>query len=77
LEFAAQPDDESLNRLIRSLDGAQDVRREKDFYLIDSTQDLRTDLAKAALEDGYALCLVRERGGDLDDIYRSYFARRE
>lgn len=77
LEFAAQPDDENLNRLIRSQDGVQDVRREKDFYLIDSTLDIRTDLAKAAMESGYSLCLVRERIGDLDDIYRSYFARRE
>ena len=77
LEFAAQPDDENLNRLIRAQDGVQDVRREKAFYLIDSMRDIRTDLAKAALESGYSLCLVRERIGDLDDIYRSYFARRE
>lgn len=75
LEFAADPDNEGLEKLVGSLDGVTEIRREKEMYLIYSGKDLRGQLAGAAVNNGYTLMHLKQRGGDLDEIYRLYFAK--
>ena len=74
-EFAAKPDDEGLEKLIRSVPGVEEVAREKGLYIVSASSDVRNELAGAAIGKGYALENIRQHGGDLDDIYRQYFTK--
>lgn len=75
LEFAAFPDNEGLEKLVSSFDGVHEIHKEKEIYLIYSTNDLRGKISAAAVQNGYTLTHLRQRGGDLDEIYRLYFAK--
>lgn len=75
LEFAATPNDEKLAGLIKSIDGVDEVERENESFLIHSTRDIRSDLTRTACGGGYDIMHMRQQGGDLDEIYRMYFAK--
>ncbi len=75
IEFGAKPHDEALGELLRAVPGVEDVRRERETYIVRAQSDVRNELASAAMGKGYSLELVRKHGGDLDDIYRMYFGK--
>jgi ABC-2 type transport system ATP-binding protein len=75
IEFSAYPDNEELVELIKSIHGVKEVKREKDMFLINSAEDIRSILSSQAVRKGYSLSHLRLRGGDLDDIYRRYFSK--
>ena len=77
LEAAAFPDDSGFEELLRSLGNVEQVERSGDFYVVHSRADLCRELNRRALETGYTLRHLRQRGNDLDEIYRRYFEKGE
>ncbi len=75
IEFGAAPDNGELESLIRSIPGVMQMKKEKNMYVIRSETDIRSQLAGEALRKGFSLEHLKMRGGDLDDIYRRYFAK--
>ena len=55
----------------------EQVERSGDFYVVQSRADLCRELNRRALEKGYTLRHLRQRGNDLDEIYRRYFEKGE
>ena len=77
LEAVAFPDDSGFEELLRSLGNVEQVERSGDFYVVHSRADLCRELNRRALEKGYTLRHLRQRGNDLDEIYRRYFEKGE
>ena len=77
LEAAAFPDDSGFEELLRNLGNVEQVERTGDFYVVHSRSDLCRELNRRALEKGYTLRHLRQRGNDLDEIYRRYFEKGE
>lgn len=77
LEAAAFPDDSGFEELLRSLGNVEQVERTGDFYVVHSRSDPCRELNRRALEKGYTLRHLRQRGNDLDEIYRRYFEKGE
>lgn len=75
LEAAALPDDGGFKELLEQLGNVETVERNGEFYVIHSRSDLTRELNRRALERGYSLCHLRQRGNDLDEIYRRYFEK--
>lgn len=77
LETAAIPDDPGFQTLLEQMDNVEEVTRTGDFYVVHSRSDLCRELNRKALDEGYTLCHLRQRGNDLDEIYRRYFEKGE
>jgi ABC-2 type transport system ATP-binding protein len=75
LEFAATPDDAALMDILASIGGISGLHREKEYYLIHSDSDVRSAVIQAAISKGYSPTHLKQRGDDLDEIYRLYFAK--
>ncbi len=76
LELGADPLDDRLTGLLREIDGVRDVTRGgEDLLIIQSGTDIRTAAAQVLLNNGYRLLHLRQRGNDLDEIYRRYFEK--
>ena len=77
LEVEASPMDDRFLGFITGLEGVRDVSGEGARMLIHSDRDLRKDVTAFLGTNGYELLLLRQKGGDLDEIYSSYFAQAE
>ena len=77
LELAAEPDNEALMQLLTDMQGVDDVRREGDLIIVRSGQDLRRRATVELAANGFTLLQLRQKGGDLDEIYSRYFERAE
>ncbi|MCD8122864.1 MAG: ABC transporter ATP-binding protein [Clostridiales bacterium] len=75
LEVAGLPDNDGLRTLLEHLGNVDAVEREGEYYLVRSRFDLRRELMRRFLSEGYTLTHLRQRGSDLDEIYRRYFER--
>lgn len=75
LEAAAQPDDAGFRDLLEELGNVDSVKREGEVYYVRSRFDLKRELLRRTLKSGYTLTHLRQRGSDLDEIYRRYFER--
>lgn len=75
LEAAALPDDAGFRKLLEELGNVDSVEREGEVYCVRSRFDLKRELLRRSLEAGYTLTHLRQRGSDLDEIYRRYFER--
>lgn len=75
LEAAAQPDDAGFRDLLEELGNVDSVKREGEVYCVRSRFDLKRELLRRTLKSGYTLTHLRQRGSDLDEIYRRYFER--
>ena len=75
LETAAVPDDGGFNALLNDLGNVRQVERQGDVYVVRSRNDVRRELLRRSLDQGYTLSHLRLRGGDLDEIYRRYFEK--
>lgn len=77
LELAAEPDNDALVRLMSRMDGVESVDREGELLIIRSHEDLRRRATLELAANGYTLLQLRQKGGDLDEIYSRYFERAE
>ena len=75
VELRAEPDTRELGELIRNTDEAEEVLYDRGMYTVISKTDIRQKLVRSLSDNGFSLMHLRIRGGDLDDIYRRYFAR--
>ncbi len=75
LEVAGLPDNEGLRVLLERMGNVDTVEREGEYYLVRSRFDLRRELMRRFLSEGYTLTHLRQRGSDLDEIYRRYFEK--
>ena len=72
-EIQAEPMDERLPQLLESIEKVKAVNREGQSLIIDSTEDIRKEMGRRLVEQGYALLGLKQKGGELDEIYRQYF----
>lgn len=77
LEVAGMPDDPGFKKLLQGLGNVDSVEREGEFYCVRSRFDLKRELLRKTLDAGYTLTHLRQRGSDLDEIYRRYFEKEE
>ena len=78
LVFSADPMDDKLVSFAGTLPGVTGINSERKGYLtIESEKDLRKDLTAFLGANGYAISEFRQKGGDLDEIYESYFKKAE
>ena len=75
LETAAIPDDGGFEAVLKSLGNVRQVEHQGEFYVVRSSCDVRRELLRKSLDQGYTLSHLRQRGGDLDEIYRRYFEK--
>lgn len=75
LEVAALPDDAGFKTLLEEMGNADSVEREGEAYCVRSRFDLKRELLRKSLDAGYTLTHLRQRGSDLDEIYRRYFEK--
>lgn len=75
LEAAAFPDDFKFKELLTGIGNVNEVEREGDFYVVRSKSDIKRELLRKCLDAGYTLQHMRQRGNDLDEIYRRYFEK--
>ena len=77
LETAAVPNDGGFEPLLRQLGNVERVEHTGEYYVIYSRTDLRRELIRKSLQGGYTISHLRQRGSDLDEIYRRYFEKGE
>ncbi len=76
LDVMAQPLTPELHDLIRAQKEVTSLTWDADGLMhIESRKDIHRQLMKLLLEKGYDVTLLRQRGGDLDEIYRRYFEK--
>ena len=76
LDVMAQPLTPELHDLIRAQKEVTSLTWDADGLMhIESRKDIHRQLVKLLLEKGYDVTLLRQRGGDLDEIYRRYFEK--
>ena len=73
LEVEAAPMDDKLLGFFSGLAGVKNISKEGERMLIRSDRDLRKDVTAFLGTHGYSLLHLRQKGGDLDEIYSSYF----
>lgn len=73
VEVSALPDNEEFKELLENLGNVRKIEREGDVYIVHSGSDIKRPLLRSCLEHGYTLTHLRQRGSDLDEIYRTYF----
>ena len=72
----AEPADEKLHPLIRSMEEVESLTTDADGLMhIESKCDIHQALTRMLMEHGYDISLLRQRGGDLDEIYRRFFEK--
>lgn len=77
LELSVRPCDDRFLGFLGALDGVGEIEKEGDKLVIQSSRDLRQDITGFLIPNGYALLHLRQKGGDLDEIYRCYFEKAE
>ena len=77
LELAAEPDNDALVQLMSRMEGVDSVEREGELLIVRSREDLRRKATLALAANGYTLLQLRQKGGDLDEIYSRYFEKAE
>lgn len=76
LEILTEPCDQPLLERLSTLDGVQSVERDPSGQVcIQSARDVRRAVTALLVERGYTLLQLRQKGGDLDEIYRKYFEK--
>lgn len=75
LELDAEPRGSQLESLLAKMEHVREVKQENETLLIRSDADIRGSVMKALLDNGFSPLLLRQRSGDLDEIYRRYFEK--
>lgn len=77
LETAVHPCDDKFLGFLHSMQGVKSIEKEGETFLVQSDRDLRKEITAFLGKNDYTLLLLRQKGGDLDEIYRSYFEKAE
>ncbi|MCR5716700.1 MAG: ABC transporter ATP-binding protein, partial [Lachnospiraceae bacterium] len=77
LELSAEPDDGVLEPMLKKIPGVEQVEKEGDLYIIRSGMDLRRQVVMQLAANGFTILQLRQKGGDLDEIYSRYFEAAE
>ncbi len=77
LEIAANPCDDRFLSFLNSMDGIKGIEKEGDKFIVQSSHDLRKEVTAFLGSNDYTLLHLRQKGGDLDEIYRCYFEKAE
>lgn len=75
LEILTEPCDQLLLEQISALQGVHSVEREAGLVRIQSDRDVRRAVTALLVERDYTLLQMRQKGGDLDEIYQKYFEK--
>lgn len=76
LDLQVENEDEKLTRLLLELPGVSRITPDADGLLhLESTQDVRREVTRVLAENSYLIRQLKQRGGDLDEIYRRYFEK--
>lgn len=75
LELAISPCSEETIRTIRDYPEVRTIAQEENVLIIDSSSDIRKKLTEFLGSSGCTILQLRQKGGDLDEIYRLYFER--
>lgn len=73
LELKATPYDEKLSSTCEAIDGVCEVSWDNDLILLKCRKDIREDLVRELLANGYCPTHLSLRGVSLDSIYLRYF----
>lgn len=77
LELEAEPNNPALLQLLGNMEGVESIEREGELLIIHSHEDLRKRATLELAANGYTLLQLRQKGGDLDEIYSRYFEKAE
>lgn len=77
LETEVYPDNIGFKRLTEALPGVLSVEREGEYWMIRSDKDIRRDIQELCIREQYIIKRLRQREGDLDEIYHRYFEKTE
>lgn len=77
LETEVSPCDDRFLGFLNTLEGVTGIEKEGDRFLIQSGRDLRKEITAFLGTHDYTLLHLRQKGGDLDEIYRCYFEKAE
>ncbi len=77
MEIEAEPLDDRFLGYIYGLEGMTNIEKEGTRFVISSTKDLRQEVTQFLGTNGYTIQHLHQKGGDLDEIYSSYFAAAE
>jgi ABC-2 type transport system ATP-binding protein len=75
LEVGVTPCDDRILGMLYQQDGVEKIEKEGEKFIITSKKDIRGQLTRFLGENGYTVLHLRQRGGDLDEIYRRYFEK--
>ena len=76
LDLQAEGPDWDLHDLLAGISGVRSITRDADGLMhIESDRDIRREVGLLLAERDYPLLQLRQRGGDLDEIYRRYFEK--
>lgn len=53
------------------------TKKEEEMIQIESTEDIRNEIAEMIIHNQYKLLYLKQKGGDLEEIYRKYFEKEE
>ncbi len=77
LEVEAEPMDDKFLGYLSSLEGVTGISREGDLFVVSADRDLRREVTIFLGTNNYSIEHLRLKGGDLDEIYTSYFEAAE
>ena len=72
----AEPVDDALVPLLEKLEYVRSATADPDGVIeIDSQKDVRQQVLRTLLDNGYSITRMQQEGGDLDEIYRRFFEK--
>ena len=74
-EVDAQPGGEKLLEALRGMDCVGEVETADGLAVARAREDVRGEVARRLIEGGFCVTHLRQRGGDLDEIYARYFEK--
>lgn len=75
IEVGTAPMDDAAFSLLCGLEGVNEVVREESFYVVHAHSNITQSIVSALTEHGIQLMHLRQRSGDLDEIYAMYFEK--
>lgn len=73
VELRAEPSDARLSELLSGIEGVKSVRQEEDLWILDTESDITGEIVRKLVQCDYCVTHIRQRSGDLDEIYVQYF----
>ena len=75
IEVGTEPLSQKAFDLLSSLDGVREVVHEDSFYVVHAAENITAEIVRALRKADLQLTHLRQRSGDLDEIYAMYFEK--